>query len=155
MLSYLTEHFTLDEFTHSDKAIANGLRNEPSFEVMGNLLEAARMMERIRSALGDVPITINSAYRSPEVNALVGGATRSDHVLGHAVDMVAPAFGNTYEIALKLSPQIEALGIGQLIQEVYGRSRWIHVSTRTPDNAINRAITIVSGRVQAGIQMVA
>lgn len=154
MPNLLTPHFTLEEFTHSDKAIAQGLNNEPPLEVIPNLVAAAKMIERIRSELGNVAIRINSAYRSVQVNARVGGVTTSDHVKGHAVDMVAPAYGSPYRIALRLSPRVDALQIGQLIFECSGASRWIHVSTRTPANKVNRVLTIANGRVHAGIRMI-
>jgi hypothetical protein len=150
----LTEHFTLEEFIHSDTADLHHLDNQPPLELIPNIVLAAQMMERIRSALGDVSIVINSAYRSVQVNARVGGVTSSDHVQGHAVDMVAPDYGSPYRIAQCLSPQVDALEIGQLIFECSGRSRWIHVSTRTPAYKANRVLTIANGRVQSGIQMI-
>ncbi len=154
MPNNLTEHFTLEEFTYSDTALAHRLDNQPPLELIDNLVQAAKMMERIRTALGNVQITINSAYRSSPVNTLVGSTDRSDHVRGQAVDMVAPACGSPYEIALRLSRQVDELQIGQLIFEVSGKSRWVHVSTRIPDNLVNRVLTIANGRTQVGVQPV-
>lgn len=44
-----------------------------------------QILERIRSALG-APITINSGCRCPAYNASIGGATKSQHMLGRAAD---------------------------------------------------------------------
>ena len=51
------------------------------------------------------------------------------------------------------APHIDDLGIGQLIYEVSGKSRWVHVSTVAPYRRVNRVITIVAGKpTQLGIQ---
>lgn len=47
----------------------------------------AATFEDIRQMLGGVPITINSAFRSPEYNAHIGGAKQSQHVFGRALDI--------------------------------------------------------------------
>ena len=55
----------------------------------GSLLvveEALDALQAAREALGR-PLRINSAYRDPTHNALVGGAPRSKHKEGHAFDV--------------------------------------------------------------------
>ena len=42
-------------------------------------------MEHARQVVG--PIIINSGYRNPRVNALVGGVKNSQHLLGQAADI--------------------------------------------------------------------
>jgi zinc D-Ala-D-Ala carboxypeptidase len=81
----LTEHFALEEFTHSSTAIALGIENTPTDEHMANLQNLAEQMERVR-ALFNKLIEITSAYRNPEVNAAVGGVPTSAHAVGHAAD---------------------------------------------------------------------
>ena len=54
------------------------------------IIRIARVMEDVRDRLGDRPITINSWYRDPVTNRRVGGASRSRHLNGDAVDFVAP-----------------------------------------------------------------
>ena len=44
------------------------------------------------------PIHINSAYRSPAVNALVGSRPTSYHIKGLAADIVCPSFGTPRDI---------------------------------------------------------
>ena len=46
--------------------------------------------ERIREALGGHPLTITSAYRTPERNAQVGGVPNSYHLQGRALDILIP-----------------------------------------------------------------
>lgn len=149
----LTPHFTLAELTRSSVAQARGLSNEPPPELLPRLILTAEMLERIRATLG-TPVSVTSGYRSPQVNIAVGGATSSDHTQGHAADIVAPAFGTPYQVARTLAPLVSTLGIGQIILEGIKGKRWVHVSTHTPERAINRIITITDNGVAVGIQPV-
>ena len=149
----LTKHFDLAQLTRSSVAQARGLSNEPPPELLPRLILTAEMLERIRSTL-DAPVIVTSGYRSPQVNIAVGGATSSDHTQGHAADIVAPMFGTPYDIARRLAPLVSTLGIGQIILEGIKGKRWVHVSTHTPEKAINRIITITDSGVLVGIQPV-
>lgn len=86
MAKKLSEHFTLEELTVSDTAKQKGLNNTPKGEALENLIRLAEFLEDVRALFGK-PITINSAYRGPEVNAAVGGAKKSDHMDGRAADI--------------------------------------------------------------------
>ncbi|MCT6721683.1 D-Ala-D-Ala carboxypeptidase family metallohydrolase [Acidovorax sp. K2F] len=147
----LTEHFTLAELTASSKARQLGLDNTPPPEIVPRLVLTAEMLERIRSTLG-VPITVTSGYRNRQVNEAVGGVTSSDHTQGHAADIQAPSYGTPTQIARCLAPLVSVLGIGQLILEGVKGKQWVHVSTRVPDKASNRVITITDQGAQLGIQ---
>ena len=149
----LTPHFTLAELTRSSVAQARGLSNEPPPELLPRLILTAEMLERIRSTL-NAPVMVTSGYRSPQVNIAVGGATSSDHTQGHAADIVAPAYGTPYDVARTLAPLVSTLGIGQIILEGIKGKRWVHVSTHTPEKAVNRIITITDTGVLVGIQPV-
>jgi len=49
-------------------------------------LELVRKLDQLREMLGK-PIVINSGYRTPETNRLVGGSPTSSHLYGLAVDI--------------------------------------------------------------------
>jgi hypothetical protein len=137
-------HFTLAEFIRSDVAIFRGIDNTLPPELEADAVLTLEMMERIRAHLSDVagkdiPIRINSGYRSPEVNAAVRSAPTSDHPKACAVDFVAPEFGTPMEVCKALAPMISVLRIGQLIYEF---GLWTHVSTLVPANPVNRIISI-------------
>ena len=150
----LTPHFALAEFTRSAKAAQLRLDNTPTGKALENLKRTAEILERVRAHLG-VPIIITSGYRGPVLNKAVGGATSSDHLQGLAADVIAPNYGTPYEVAKALAPHIDALGIGQVIYEVSGRSRWVHLSARVPEKTVNRVITIAVGQgTMLGIQRV-
>src|SRR5687767_1536585 len=87
----LTEHFSLEEFTHSSKAMSMGVANTPTPEHMANLEHLAKRMEEVR-ALFNKRIEITSGYRNPQVNAAVGGVPTSAHALGHAADFHVDGF---------------------------------------------------------------
>ena len=150
----LTKHFTLAELTNSGKARSLGLDNTPAPELVPRLVRTAEMLERIRATLG-VPVIVTSGYRAPAVNRAVGGVTSSDHIQGHAADIVAPGYGTVTQIARTLAPLVSTLGIGQLALEGVKGKQWVHVSTRVPDKPANRVITITDKGTQLGIQELA
>lgn len=75
-------HFSWAEATH------NGSRIPANETVVEGILRVAEVMEEVREYLGDRPIQINSWYRDPASNRRVGGASRSRHLSGDAVDFV-------------------------------------------------------------------
>ena len=150
----LTKHFTLAELTASGKARSLGLSNTAPPEIVPRLLRTAEMLERIRETLG-VPVIVTSGYRAAAVNRAVGGVTSSDHMQGHAADIVAPGYGTATQIARTLAPLVSVLGIGQIILEGVKGKQWVHVSTRVPDKPANRVITITDKGTQLGIQELA
>lgn len=119
----LTPHFTLEEMIFSQTAARNGLDNTPTPEIIDNLRKTCETLEEIRTLLGGVPIFINSGYRSPAVNAAVGGSTSSAHMQGLAADFTAPAFGTVFEVATAIAGS--DIAYDQLIHE-YGS--WVHIA---------------------------
>lgn len=47
-------------------------------------------LERLRILLGNLPIIINSGFRSAVSNTAVGGAEDSQHLFGNAADITVP-----------------------------------------------------------------
>ena len=68
------------------EATKNGTRIPVDKSVVQGILKIADVMQEVRAHLGDRPITINSWYRDPVTNRRVGGASRSRHLVGDAVD---------------------------------------------------------------------
>lgn len=76
-------HFTFEELTSTQ----TGLYNCPvTSSHLGNLACLWDTLNYLRNILGR-PIVVNSAFRSPEVNKAVGGATKSLHLQGRAADI--------------------------------------------------------------------
>jgi len=149
-ITQLSPHFTLAELMASTKAAQLKIDNTPPVEIIPRLIMLAEMLERIRSAV-NVPITVTSGYRCQRLNQAVGGVTSSDHTQGHAADIIAPKFGTPTELARLLAPLVSVLGIGQLILEGIKGKTWVHVSTHSPEKAINRVLTITDAGVSVGV----
>lgn len=139
-MTYLSANFTLDEFTHSQTAARLGIENDPPIEIAANLKSLAYCLEEVRTLLGARPILISSAYRSPALNAAVGGSKRSQHVLGEAVDFTCPAFGTPDEIVRAL--QASNIPYHQCIREF---GRWVHLSFKfgIPVSEVKRETLII------------
>lgn len=116
--------FTVAELCRSTTAEERGIDNTPTpqaIEGMTRLIEV--VLDPLREAYGK-PITTNSGYRSPALNAVTKGASKnSQHMRGEAVDItVGTKKGNKW-----LFDYIKNnLPFDQLIDE-YDYS-WVHVS---------------------------
>jgi len=121
----LTNNFTLEELVFSQAAErSNGkLSNIPPRGMLNILIKTAEHMEEVRSALDNNPIIVSSGYRSPAVNAAVGGSINSQHMKGEAVDFTCPKFGSPEDIVRKIISS--NIVYDQLILEF--RS-WVHIS---------------------------
>lgn len=115
----LTNHFTLAELT----ATASGLPNEPNGAALSNLMRLAQVLELCRFALGACGIRVTSGYRSPAVNAKVGGARTSAHLDGRAADFIP--MGNAWKLddAFDRLRADKDIPFDQLILE----PGWIHI----------------------------
>lgn len=148
--------FSINEFCASSTAyrlrIDNSLPDDLTDQAMATLAMLQRIRDHLSSVAGkDVPVLISSGYRSPALNRAVGGADTSDHLRGCAADIRAPVFGSAMNVARELAKNIDALGIGQLINEHPGDRGWVHVSTRKPSKLINRIITISGEGTRVGV----
>ena len=88
-------------FTWSE-ATRGGARIPVSKSVVESIVRVARVMEDVRAKLGHRPITINSWYRDPVSNRKAGGASRSRHLTGDAVDFVVKGI-HPYDVYDKLN----------------------------------------------------
>lgn len=76
----LTDNFDSFEFNCNDGTIVPN-------ELYSNMVELAKNLQVLRDELGK-PVRINSAYRTPKYNKKVGGASKSQHLLCKAADIV-------------------------------------------------------------------
>lgn len=73
----LSNHFTLEEFTHSQTAARLGIGNQVPAQVMPALQRTAEGLEGVRMRLGNRPLVISSGYRSPALNTAIGSKPTS------------------------------------------------------------------------------
>jgi len=131
----LTEHFTLEELTHTDH---RQFDNEPNEAELENIKRLAAFLEDVKTALGGRPIMVNSAFRSKQVNDAVGSKDTSQHRIGCAADIRVPSV--TPDEVVKT---IIAAGLpyDQVIREF---DRWTHVSIpNTPTTAPRKQALII------------
>jgi hypothetical protein len=123
-------YFTIKEFSASAVAKKRGISNIPSEECVNNIgALVCNVLDPLREAYGK-PITVNSGYRSMELNRAVGGSETSDHLSGRAADITAgdnEENRELFELILSLD-----LPFDQLIDE--SDFCWIHVSFRESGN---------------------
>lgn len=124
----LSEHLELAEVIRSESAKRRGISNIPTEEHIKNLkLIAENVFEPIRANFRQ-PIRISSGYRSQALNAAIGGAMRSQHSSGEAldIDMEGSALSNK-EIFIFIK---DKLNFDQLIWEFGNKNEpdWVHVS---------------------------
>jgi zinc D-Ala-D-Ala carboxypeptidase len=138
----LTKNFTLSEMTKSETALRHDMDNTPDQTVISNLQAlAVHVLQPVRDHYGK-GVKVNSGYRSPDVNARVGGSRTSDHTRGMAADIEIPGVSN-HELAEWVKAN---LPYTQLILEFYTRgvpdSGWVHVSY-DPANLKKQDLTAV------------
>jgi hypothetical protein len=132
----LTEHFSLDELIYSDVAARHVIDNKPSGDAVVNLTRLAKLLEQVRK-LFNKPIRINSAYRSPEVNNLVGSKPSSQHCNGCAADIRIDGFSPDEIVKVIQKSDIK---YDQLIREF---DSWVHISIPNNETIKPRHSTLI------------
>lgn len=106
-------------------SVTNGVKNDtPPVERWHRILFTVRLAEMLREEFGAT--TVNSAYRSPEYNAAVGGEDASRHMENDALDLRC-ATGTPAQWAASLC---EKRRQGKFAGGIGTYSSFIHVDTR-------------------------
>jgi hypothetical protein len=131
----LSEHFTLEELTHTDH---RQFDNTPNASEMANLVRLATFLEEVKIIIGGKPIMINSAFRSKQVNDAVGSKDTSQHRIGCAADIRVPNMTPDEVVKAVIAAN---LGYDQIIREF---DRWTHISipNRPEDKPRQQALII-------------
>ncbi|MFG3102143.1 D-Ala-D-Ala carboxypeptidase family metallohydrolase [Streptomyces sp. NPDC048182] len=88
-----TAHFDFSEFTDRVSGTFSGGKVSAS-AAKENARRAMYKLEALRKKLGNVPVTVNSGFRSIAHNAEIGGASDSMHLYGTAADLDVPGVAN-------------------------------------------------------------
>jgi uncharacterized protein YcbK (DUF882 family) len=118
-MTKLTEHFTLEELTHTDH---REFDNTPNDAEKANLERLAAFLEEVKTVLGGKPIMVNSAFRCKQVNDAVGSKDSSQHRIGCAADIRVPSMTPDEVVKAVIA---SGIGYDQLIREF---DRWTHIS---------------------------
>lgn len=113
----LSDHFTIEEL----EATSWPIPNEAPREVIPALCYGVLLiLEPLRIHLG-CPVVVTSGYRSPAVNAAVGGVRNSQHLRGCAAD-IKPADPS------KFSAMVAYLSSCPHVDQLLTGRGWLHVS---------------------------
>ena len=119
MTTLLSPHFSLEELTVTDH---REFTNEPNDLEKNNLKRLAELLEQVKRLLGDKPIMVNSAFRSKQINDLVGSKDTSQHRVGCAADIRVPSMTPNDVVKAIIASDIP---YDQIIREF---DRWTHIS---------------------------
>ena len=138
-MTKLSDNFTLEELTVSDIGKRNGWDNTPNASEIANLVRLAKMLERVRK-LVNKPITINSGFRSKQVNDGVGSKDSSQHRIGCAADFKVSGMTPDEIVKAIIATDIQ---YDQLIREF---DSWVHISVPNSEHDLPRNQTLIIDR---------
>ena len=134
----LSKHFSLGQMVASQTAIRKGIDNTPDEEAIENLRFLCLRLDMIHKFS---PIVITSGYRSPKLNAAIGGKKNSQHCRGQAADIeIAPSakFKSNSDLWIDIKARKLVDSFDQLILEHHNardpQSGWVHFSVQSNDN---------------------
>jgi uncharacterized protein YcbK (DUF882 family) len=130
----LTDHFTLEELTHTDH---REFDNQPNDAELENIKRLAEFLEEVKTVLGGKPIMVNSAFRSKQVNDAVGSKDTSQHRIGCAADIRVPAMTPDQVVRAVIA---SGIGYDQVIREF---DRWTHISIPNQEGGTPRKQALI------------
>ena len=164
----LSQHFTLGELCKTSVKTEDG--NIPSHVHIENLKRLCGWLERLRTRYyeryvkkrneklemrneneemkNEIPIVINSGYRSEAVNKAVGGVKTSNHLTGCAVDIRVSGLEQALRYAVILLDISDESGepFDELLLERGSKGNyWLHFAVRPPSQDNRRRIRMIQG----------
>ncbi len=128
----LSSHFSFEELTFTNRKLLLAANRRQALSHIDTLaLLANYILEPARLAL-NAPLTVTSAYRCAQLNDAVGGAAKSQHLLGQAADFLPQ--GIALKEAFDILRAANYIRYGQLIYE----GKWIHISLGAPFRPLAR-----------------
>lgn len=151
MITLLTPHFSLAEFTLSQNAARKGINNNLPDNLLLNAVAVCTRMEVVRSFFDNVPILVSSGYRSPQVNKDVGGVADSAHTKACAIDFNV-AGKTPWEVCNELAYAHSHNKLGVIFDQIiYEYGRWIHLGIAVTGKPRYQFLTIDSHGPRDGI----
>jgi len=136
----ISKHISYKEGTYSITATRLGFDNTPNNKQLDNMeLVAEKVFEPLREWVGG-PIKVNSFFRGSKLNKAIGGAKKSQHMKGQAMD-IDDTFGRMSNAEMYHWIK-EYLDFDQMIWE-FGdddNPNWIHVSYVSPEKNRNKCL---------------
>ena len=131
---------------HKINNLEEFLRQPNHQEMLLNGIHLANRMQKLRGLLNDIyknkndiyknkigkeiTIVINSAYRCPKINSLVGGSQKSQHMQLQACDFYSPELEN-----VRLGDILRAIKEAKFeVDQMLVEETWIHFSCKLQNN---------------------
>lgn len=132
-----TDDFSLFELTKTNNIALQAQNRILTLDQIAKLKQVAMLLQ-VLSGILNVPLTVNSGYRCPQLNKATNGSSlTSQHLKCEAADVfpegmpIADAF-----VCLRAAAKLNKFSFGQLILEEahrdYGTVQWIHISLGSP-----------------------
>ena len=138
----MSKFFSLKELIASTEAYKRKIDNTPGEEEKAHLEELMEFMDGIRRAWGSA-IIVTSGYRCPELNEAIGGAKKSAHQTGYAVDCV-PANNKKKEFFEFCKEYLKDRDFDELLLERNSRgSIWCHIALKSIDGKQRKKIKVL------------
>ena len=141
-----TKNFKATDFFKSNVAKTNNINNLKEFlkqpnhqEMLLDGIHLANRMQKLRAVLNniyqnkigkEITIVINSSYRCPAVNKLVGGKVNSQHMKLQACDFYSPELKDIKLIDIVKAIKEANFEVDQMLVE----RTWIHFSCKIQNN---------------------
>ena len=147
----LSPNFTVAELSKSITALNRGWDNTPPPFAIENLqLLCTHILQPIRDHFGK-PMTIQSGYRSPNVNRAIGGAFNSQHMIGQAADIEISGVSNADIWRFAVSLDYDQV-IAEHLTLANPSDGWVHVSYNSENNRKQAMSAIGGGKYVSGLQ---
>lgn len=136
----LSDNFSLSEMLYSPTAVRASIPNDPTPEQVQHLAAVCHyLLEPIRVKFG--PLHINSGLRQPELNAAIGGSSKtSAHQLGYAADLIPMAHGSSLKSVVDW-----VISFGIAYDQVIYEGTWVHVGLVSPDGTVRKQALMMFG----------
>lgn len=101
-------------------------------EVSDNIDKLLIPLNKFREAYG-IPMKVSSGWRPASINTKIGGASRSNHVIGLACDFFDPD-GKLAEFAKKMDSEGKLKEWGLWLENPEKTKNWIHLDIKDRGN---------------------
>jgi zinc D-Ala-D-Ala carboxypeptidase len=132
MIDNISKHISYKEACFSATATRMGIDNTPDATQLQKMKELAEnLFEPLRLGLGGKPLFLSSFFRSKELNVKIGGAPKSDHMDGQAMDIDndgVPTGATNKEIFNFIKNNLQFDKLINEFPDANGNPSWVHVS---------------------------
>lgn len=148
----LSANFTFNEVFYAGSML-NRKNEVPSHAVVANMKKTVDVVQKLRDWHGK-PISINSGWRSPELNKKVGGANNSAHMIGGALDCSFSGINQSRtaqkNLAFAVAKYLKSKGI--VWDQIIYYNTFIHVGVVRPQNQKQRCEVFETGKYNSTVK---